>query len=96
MNQKFALALAGILTAFFILMVGSIATLIIAQPLVAQTNVTQPAQAQQIPVQPVLSGQTNVVASTLSTKLNSDQAVQIAMATVQRAKLAAMPELVSI
>lgn len=89
MNQKFALLLAGILTAFFLVMVGSIATTMIAQPFSAQ-----PVQPQPIQSQPILSGQANV-ATTFSTKFNADQAAQIAVNTSPRSTLTTAPELVS-
>lgn len=89
MNQKFALALAGVLTAFFLVMVGSIATMIIVQPAATQPTITQPIQSQ-----PILTGQINIAANTISTKLNSDQAAQIAMNTSPRSTLTTTPELV--
>jgi hypothetical protein len=96
MNQKFALVLAGILTAFFIVMVGSIVTLMIVPPLVAQPSPpSSSVQAQPIQSQPSLSGQSNVAVSTLSTKIQSAQAVQIALGTLPRSTLVSPPELVS-
>lgn len=95
MNQKFALALAGVLTAFFLVMVTSIATMIIVQPTATQPSIAQPIQSQPIQAQPVLPGQINIAASTISTKLNPDQAAQIAMNTSSRSTLTATPELVN-
>ena len=96
MNKKFALVLAGVLTAFFVLMVGSIVALIIVQPLVAQHRApSSDIQSQPIQSQPSLSGQANVAVSTLSTKIQSAQAVQIALTTLPRSTLVTPPELVS-
>ncbi len=85
MNQKFAFVLAGGLTIFFLILVGSAAAMTIAALLVVPSN-AQPQNAG-----PVSPNATN----SLITQLSADRASQIALHAVPGATLVRPPELVN-
>lgn len=99
MNQRLALLLAGALTAFLLVLMGSVASVLVVLP-----GIFPQAQAQtEVNAQPQLNAQFQTapiaqpvgVSNQVTVKLTPQQAARIAQTTAPRARLSGTPELVN-
>lgn len=99
MNQRLALLLAGALTAFLLVLMGSVASALVVLPGIlppaqAQAEVSaQPQPDAQIQTAPV--AQPVVAANRITMRLTPQQAASIAQTTAPRTRLVGAPELVN-
>lgn len=97
MNQRLALLLAGALTAFLLVLMGSVASVLVVLPGIlpqAQTEVNaQPQPNAQFQTAPI--AQPVGVSNQVTVKLTPQQAARIAQTTAPRARLSGTPELVN-